>query len=215
MPQDAPRSGRGRASGEDRRAQILRAAATVFARRGYHRARMDDIVAESGLSKGSLYWYFTSKEELATALVRQTLAVHERGLAESVAETGLPPMARAERVTRRFARAVAEPREHAPLSLELLALAQHVPDIKRHYSEYHARYLDQIAILLREARPENPAPEEQVAHTALAIACIVDGMLLRWVLAPEPFVLEDELRAAVATVVRGYLAPQVPPSPPS
>jgi len=48
----------------DRRQEIVEAALTCFSRRGYNKTTMDDIVAESGLSKGTLYWYFDSKEEL-------------------------------------------------------------------------------------------------------------------------------------------------------
>jgi AcrR family transcriptional regulator len=48
----------------ERRAQIIEAALACFTRRGYNNTTMDDIVAESGLSKGSLYWYFKSKDEL-------------------------------------------------------------------------------------------------------------------------------------------------------
>ncbi|MDL1899078.1 helix-turn-helix transcriptional regulator [Anaerolineae bacterium CFX7] len=44
-----------------RKAQILDAAAAVFARKGFYQASMDDIVEEAGLSKGALYWYFKSK----------------------------------------------------------------------------------------------------------------------------------------------------------
>ena len=55
----------------ERRAQILQAAATVFARSGVNGARMDDIVAESGLSKGSLYWYFDSKQEIVNRAGRR------------------------------------------------------------------------------------------------------------------------------------------------
>ncbi|MFN2235991.1 MAG: TetR/AcrR family transcriptional regulator, partial [Anaerolineales bacterium] len=47
---------------EQRKDQILDAAATVFAKKGVHESRMDDIVEKSGLSKGSLYWYFKSKD---------------------------------------------------------------------------------------------------------------------------------------------------------
>jgi len=54
-------------AGEVRRNQILDAATAVFARLGFERARMDDIVEASGLSKGALYWYFNSKEEIITA----------------------------------------------------------------------------------------------------------------------------------------------------
>jgi AcrR family transcriptional regulator len=54
---------------EQRKAQILQAAWTCFARKGYNNTTMDDIVAESGLSKGSLYWHFDSKDDLFVAAV--------------------------------------------------------------------------------------------------------------------------------------------------
>jgi TetR/AcrR family transcriptional repressor of uid operon len=61
----------------DRRAQrrgdIIRAAQTCFLRQGYHNTTMDDIVAESGLSKGSLYWYFDSKDALFAAVLESFL----------------------------------------------------------------------------------------------------------------------------------------------
>ncbi|MCG8350887.1 MAG: TetR/AcrR family transcriptional regulator [Chloroflexales bacterium] len=55
----------------ERRTQILQAAVQVFSKRGFANARMDDIVQESGLSKGALYWYFKSKDEIITALMEQ------------------------------------------------------------------------------------------------------------------------------------------------
>src|SRR5579859_5874064 len=54
---------------EERRAQILEAATRVFSRMGLDQARMDDIVAESGLSKGALYWYFKSKDDIIAAIL--------------------------------------------------------------------------------------------------------------------------------------------------
>ncbi|TEU12198.1 MAG: TetR/AcrR family transcriptional regulator [Anaerolineales bacterium] len=52
---------------DERRAQIIQAALACFTRKGYNNTTMDDIVAESGLSKGSLYWYFKSKDDLFAA----------------------------------------------------------------------------------------------------------------------------------------------------
>ena len=54
---------------EERKAQIIEAATACFLRKGYTNTTMDDIVAESGLSKGSLYWYFDSKNDLFTAAI--------------------------------------------------------------------------------------------------------------------------------------------------
>ena len=48
----------------ERRAQIIEAALSCFTRKGYNNTTMDDIATESSLSKGSLYWYFKSKDDL-------------------------------------------------------------------------------------------------------------------------------------------------------
>jgi len=58
-------------SKQERRTQILRAAASCFAEKGYYEASMDDKVAASGLSKGSLYWYFKNKREVFRTLMDQ------------------------------------------------------------------------------------------------------------------------------------------------
>lgn len=47
-----------------RRDQILQAAIVCFSRKGYHLTTMDDIVAESGMSKGSLYWHYKNKKAI-------------------------------------------------------------------------------------------------------------------------------------------------------
>ena len=62
-----------------RKNQILDAAMVVFARSGFHEARMDDIVQESGLSKGTLYWYFKSKEEILHS-------IFDRSMEEAIAD---------------------------------------------------------------------------------------------------------------------------------
>ena len=52
------------------RERLLRAAADVFARRGYEGARVSDIAAEAELSNGALYSYFGSKAELLVGALR-------------------------------------------------------------------------------------------------------------------------------------------------
>jgi len=61
-----------------RLASILEAAEKVFARSGYYQARMDDIAEEAELAKGTLYYYFKSKDEIYVALLkREAKKVHE------------------------------------------------------------------------------------------------------------------------------------------
>ena len=54
---------------DERKNQILNAAEQVFTKKGLDLARMDDIAEETGLSKGTLYLYFKSKEELIIAIL--------------------------------------------------------------------------------------------------------------------------------------------------
>jgi len=49
---------------EEAKAKIVKAARLVFARKGYHEATMDDVAKEVGVSKGALYSYFESKEDI-------------------------------------------------------------------------------------------------------------------------------------------------------
>jgi AcrR family transcriptional regulator len=56
-----------------RPAELLAAALEVFTEKGYAGARLDDIAARAGVSKGTLYLYFANKEELFQAVVRDGL----------------------------------------------------------------------------------------------------------------------------------------------
>ncbi len=49
--------------------EILEAAVELFAARGYHETSMSRIADEAGISKGTLYWYFSGKEELFQELI--------------------------------------------------------------------------------------------------------------------------------------------------
>nr|WP_296075156.1 TetR/AcrR family transcriptional regulator [uncultured Actinoplanes sp.] len=54
-----------------RRRQILDAAGRCFARDGFHRTSMQDIVRESGISAGLVYRYFTGKDDVIAAIVTE------------------------------------------------------------------------------------------------------------------------------------------------
>jgi TetR/AcrR family fatty acid metabolism transcriptional regulator len=58
----------------DRRRTLLDAAVRVFARRGYHAARVGDIAEEAGVAHGLLYHYFDSKEAVLETVFRETWA---------------------------------------------------------------------------------------------------------------------------------------------
>ncbi len=52
-----------------RRTELMRAARDVFATKGYHQAKIDDIVAEANVAKGTFYLYFKDKRAVFSELV--------------------------------------------------------------------------------------------------------------------------------------------------
>src|SRR5918912_3807367 len=73
----------------DRRRQILEAAVKVFARHGFHSARVGDIAEEAGIAYGLVYHYFKSKEELLETIFRDTWTQMLERINE-VQESGVP-----------------------------------------------------------------------------------------------------------------------------
>jgi AcrR family transcriptional regulator len=65
---------------EARPAEIMAAALDLFVERGFAATKLDDVAARAGVSKGTLYLYFSSKEELFKAVIQQgILPVLEQG----------------------------------------------------------------------------------------------------------------------------------------
>ncbi|MCB0013808.1 MAG: helix-turn-helix transcriptional regulator, partial [Anaerolineales bacterium] len=54
---------------DERRNEILAAALQAFSENGYDKTSIDDVVRATGLSKGTIYWYFKNKQALFTALM--------------------------------------------------------------------------------------------------------------------------------------------------
>lgn len=69
-----------------RRQELLRAARKIFATQGYHRAKVDDIVAEARVAKGTFYLYFPDKRSVFVELVDTLFAqIHNAILRVDVA----------------------------------------------------------------------------------------------------------------------------------
>lgn len=62
----------------ERRQQILEAAMTCFARKGYHQTTMDEIAAELPFSKGLLYYYFETKRALFLGILQSWIDMSEK-----------------------------------------------------------------------------------------------------------------------------------------
>ena len=72
---------------EARRNQILDAAWSCFARRGYHQTTMQDIATDAGISAGAIYRYYASKEAVLAAITERNTARYAELLADIQSES--------------------------------------------------------------------------------------------------------------------------------
>jgi AcrR family transcriptional regulator len=127
-------------AGQDprKRRQILEGARRLFLAQGFDAASMGDIAREAGVSKGTLYVYFDSKERLFTSLVR------EEKEQQSEAIFALDPAnhdvrAVLTRVGRQFARFLTQP--HVVMATRtIIAMGERMPEIAADFYQQGPRF---------------------------------------------------------------------------
>ncbi len=170
-PASRPRT---RAPREVRRAQILDAALRCFSERGYHAASMDDLVRASGLSKGSLYWHFESKEEVLLALFDRFM---EGYFADWEAlDDGTRPVLDVIMAGGELAlRTVMERRDLMRAWIEFLAH----PASRARFAEAYRRSRGQLEALLERAMEQGELKRAPVASVSSLLIGVTEGILLQ------------------------------------
>lgn len=193
---------------EERRRQILTAAEACFARRGFHAATMPEICAEAGLSPGTVYRYFRSKDDLIEALVEQDRAENVAALA---AMAGAPDLATAVRLSMAAtASAVAEP-GMAALFVETLAEAARNPRIAAVVRSHAASVDAAVVALLDQAQAAGEIdPELDLTAAARLLGALFDGLVTAAAVDPDL-----DLAALGPTLERLLGAALRGPTPPS
>jgi len=117
---------------EARPGEILDAALAEFAARGFAAARMEDIAARAGVTKGTLYLYFDGKEELFKTLVRESIGVAIAGR-QADADAFEGPATDLLATVLRFIGHFARKSDRAILPKIVLAEAGNFPELVRFY----------------------------------------------------------------------------------
>jgi TetR/AcrR family transcriptional repressor of uid operon len=175
-----------------RRGQIIGAALACFARTGYHATTMADVAAQAGVSKGTPYLYFPSKEALFIALHEEwdcALADRVDAAVQALAE---PARRSPRRVLRTVAAAVGahvvERPETCRVLMEARTLAAYYPAIATAVEASDARTHHRLQELFRAgvAAGEWPGDTDPALQARLFTAGL-DGLMAQWHLAPHSF----------------------------
>jgi AcrR family transcriptional regulator len=100
-----------------RREEIIKAAAQIFAAKGYHGTTLDEIAREIGVSKPALYYHIKNKEEILKEIVGRIIEPMEA--VASVGRSDMPVRERIARMIKMLVQFAAERQETTLIALEL------------------------------------------------------------------------------------------------
>jgi AcrR family transcriptional regulator len=171
---DADPSVRWRRRKTARPTEILNAALAAFAERGFAATRLEDVAARAGITKGTLYLYFPSKEDLFKAVVRQELVPNIERAEAMAASAAAPTLVLLAQLVRLFAQIIGSPLSAIPKLA--LTEAGNFPDLARFYVE---EVVDRGKALLRSILDRGIAAGElRPIDTDSAVTCIIAPLLI-------------------------------------
>jgi AcrR family transcriptional regulator len=159
---------------DTRRKQIIEAARVRFTRHGFAGTSMADIVTESGLSTGSIYRYFTSKDEIIIAVCEQGTEAFPMALTFEAVNDFLE-----------YVRALARDKGHARLVAQIYAEAALSPALAAIVAQQLAAMRAAVAELIADRSPNDV---DQITEAFVTICSGYSQQLaVRGDLDPAPF----------------------------
>ncbi|HEY1689388.1 MAG TPA: TetR/AcrR family transcriptional regulator [Solirubrobacteraceae bacterium] len=181
------------------RERLLDAARTVFARRGFHGASVEEIAAEAGFSTGALYSNFEGKEDLFLVLMDHVIDTYAQEISSEV--DGRSTVAeRARDGARHWMEIVEREPEMLMLFVEFWAYAARDPGARERVAASFARVRQVLTRLIADGAQEFDLRLELPAeHLAIAIDALADG-IARQKLA-DPDAIPDDLMGKVLSLL--------------
>lgn len=189
---------------EERKGQILQAAIDVFARRGFHQARMEDIAEAASLSKAAVYLYYKSKDAVIAALLKFFFAQETQKLRELVeAESQEPVSTLLVSMTERLAEDLQWVGRLMPVAFEFYAIAARQKEVRRFLEEYFQDYRELLATLIRRGIERGEFRQVDARTVAIALCALYEGFVLLWMVDAQTVRFEQEGKEAVELLLAG------------
>lgn len=190
---------------EERISQIVTAAEDVFTKKGFAEARMDDIAEETGLSKGTLYNYFKSKDDLIIAILdrifqREFKAFEESDVSKMTASESIDLFANT------VAKDIKLMLRLMPVAYEFLALAFRNKTVQKALKLYVNRYMDILVPIIQRGIDSGEFKKVDAKEVAIAMGAVLEGTILLWVYDKSLVNPEVHIRSGIRLLMEGAQA---------
>jgi TetR/AcrR family transcriptional regulator, fatty acid metabolism regulator protein len=184
---------------DEREAAFKQAALKIFSTKGYHKSTMAEIAMEAGFGKGTLYWYWRSKEELYFALVEES---HNEfmGLVTKAAERDGNALEKLLWLGNEVIGLHYRNRDYTKLSWKMRAEESEAfsPAYMERLHRNNDETKEKLENIISQGIEEGLFPKVDAYYLACILLGLLEGMEIQWLEDPESF----DLRKAVKMVVR-------------
>ena len=187
---------------ETRKRQILNAASEVFSKKGFHEVRMDDIVKQSGLSKGTIYWYFSSKDEIITCILDDIFTAEFENL-KDLQHSELSAMQRIKMFTRIALEDVEKYSINAPIIYEFISTAGRETSVKQKLKNYMRSFIEIMKPIVQQGIDNQEFRKIDPQDAAVAIGSVIEGIFLLWIYDPETIKLNTHMEISIDLLLKG------------
>jgi AcrR family transcriptional regulator len=187
---------------EERKSQILNAAMETFSELGFHKARMSDIAETSGLSKGSLYWYFDSKDSIILNLLEKIFEPELKDLRALLTDNRSAEV-RLEIYVDRVSIDMVTMVKWIPLIHDFIALAFRKEQVRKAISRYYQRHLEILLSLIQQGMDAGEFQAENAMEASIAIGSIMEGTVLLWIYDPAQIDIKYHLKTNINLLLQG------------
>lgn len=161
----------------ERPQELLEAALAVFARHGYRNTRLDDVAEAAGVTKGAIYHYFDTKEELLLSVIEHYQALAFGRAEEALQNRRLPASARIKLLVQKIFSG-GERRNRHLLGLLIRGIAHHVPRVhERWLTDGPVRLWSLVSGLVEEGKKAGEFRAD--ADSDVAARLLISGLILQ------------------------------------
>lgn len=179
---------------EQRRAQIIEAATTVFAKFGFSKARMDDIAKESDLSKGALYLYFKSKEEIFEKILDNFFQSEFNFIARLSKDESRTAREKMVSLTSVVVDDIVKMEFAMPIFFEFWSMSFRKKSVRKIFQKYMENYVNLVVPIVEEGIAAGDFRTGNAYDISMAYGALMEGSMVLWSYDPENVDLHELLR---------------------
>ena len=159
----------------ERRAQIMRAARSLFVERGFLATRMEDVAKRAQLSKGAVYFYFESKRALFDSLVEEEHATTVRFLEEAVADPR-PAADKLIEVGSKYLDYFAGLKSPPRFFMIMSEMALRDEKIRERATAIHWRFVEEVSLLIEQGIASGHFRKQDPMAASMMLKAFIDGL---------------------------------------